>query len=75
MIEDTEEVDTEEVDTEEVSRENLKIRFDGPALGEHSMDVTVLGPSLTAFGELLRDANRKINGNDTNVRVQLHADL
>lgn len=58
-----------------LNHESLRIRFDGPALADHSMDVSVLGPSLTGLGQLLKAANRQVNGEDVNVRVVMNADV
>lgn len=54
---------------------NLQLRFDGPELRAHEMDVTLLGPSLFAFGEMCKEANREINGERTKVRVLMKADI
>lgn len=39
------------------------------------MDVTLLGPSIMALGELCQEANHVLNGEKTAVRVLLHADI
>jgi len=44
-------------------------------LDQHSIDVSVLGASLTGLGELLKSANNDLNGQDVNVRVVMHADV
>ena len=58
-----------------MSNTKLQLRFDGPALKSHAIDVTLLGPSLLAFGELCNEANRVLNGEETKVKVLLHADV
>lgn len=58
-----------------MNKEKLRIRFDGPAMSEHCMDVSVLGPSLTGLGELLRSANKNVNGGEVNVQVVMNADV
>jgi hypothetical protein len=58
-----------------VSNAKLQLRFDGPALKSHAIDVTLLGPSLLAFGELCNEANRVLNGGETKIKVLLHADV
>lgn len=50
------------------------IRYDGPALANHEMDVHDLAPSLLALGELCRDANNLLNGDAASVRVLVKAD-
>lgn len=58
-----------------MSKEKIQIRYDGPALAEHTMDVAVLGPSLTSLGELISHANYIVNGDEIRVKVKLHADI
>ena len=58
-----------------VSNANLQLRFAGPELREHEMDVMLLGPSLFAFGEMCQEANRILNGEDIKLRVKLSADV
>ena len=50
------------------------IRYDGPALANHQMDINELAPALLALGDLIRDTNRILNGGDTSVRVLVNAD-
>ena len=57
------------------STANLQLRFDGPELQAHEMDVTLLAPSLLAFGEMCEQANRILNGNEVKVTVLLKADV
>ena len=57
------------------NRAKLKIRYDGEALSDHSMDVSILGPALTGLGEVLRSANRAVNGENVSVRVNMNADV
>lgn len=38
------------------------IRYDGPALSEHDMDVQDLAPALLALADIIQIANRKFNG-------------
>ncbi len=58
-----------------ISEEGLRIRFEGPALDNHAMDVSVLGPSLTGLGELMRESNRTLNGGYVGLKVMLSADV
>ena len=49
------------------------IAYDGPALAGHIMDVQDIGPALLAIGDLCREANRVLNGQnsgDVTVRVK-----
>ncbi len=58
-----------------MSQENLQLRFDGPGLRDHAMDVTLLGPSLFAFGELCIGANQVLNGEKATIRLLVKADM
>ncbi|MGB3738630.1 MAG: hypothetical protein WA948_04675 [Pontixanthobacter sp.] len=51
------------------------IRYDGPALADHSMDVADLAPSLLALSDLLKIANNYVNGDRAGVKVRVNADL
>lgn len=62
-------------DTNDMSDSSLQIRYDGPELRAHQMDVALLAPALLAFGELCKDANSVLNGERAKVRVLLHADV
>lgn len=47
-----------------VKVEEFTAKYDGPALDDHTMDVTTLGPALLAFGEMNRAAYRALNPTD-----------
>lgn len=51
------------------------IRYDGPALAEHEIDVQELAPALLALAEMVQFANRKFNGDATTMRVNVRADI
>lgn len=51
------------------------IRYDGPALAEHEIDVQELAPALLALAEMVQLANRKFNGDVTTMRVNVRADV
>ena len=51
------------------------IRYDGPALSDHSMDVAELAPALLALSDLLKIANTYANGDRAGVKVKVNADL
>lgn len=53
--------------------ERLHVVYDGPALQEHRMDVRDLAPALVAFADLFTAANKEINGDAAEVRVQVNA--
>lgn len=51
------------------------IRYDGPALADHLMDVQDLAPALLALGDIIQIANRKFNGDNADIRVLVNADV
>jgi len=51
------------------------IRYDGPALATHEMDVQALAPALLALANLIQSANHKFNGDKSAVRVVVNADI
>jgi hypothetical protein len=53
---------------------NTTIRYDGPALAGHEMDVQDLAPALLALAEIAKIANRKFNGDRASIRVLVNAD-
>lgn len=52
-----------------------RIRYDGPALVGHEMDVQDLAPALLAVSEIVQIANRKFNGDSAAIRVMVDADV
>lgn len=52
-----------------------RIRYDGPALAGHEMDVQDLAPALLAIAEIVQIANRKFNGDAATIRVMVDADV
>lgn len=58
-----------------MNRQRIRIRFDGPDLADHSIDVALLGPALTGLGSLLESANEVVNGGSVKTRVQIKADI
>ncbi|GAB7550698.1 hypothetical protein NRB_01920 [Novosphingobium sp. 11B] len=51
------------------------IRYDGPALAGHEMDVQDLAPALLALADVIQIANRKFNGNEASIKVLVNADV
>lgn len=51
------------------------IRYDGPALVDHDMDVQDLAPALLALAEIAQIANRKFNGDRASLKVLVNADV
>jgi hypothetical protein len=50
------------------------IRYDGPALERHDMDVRDLAPALLALADIVQFANKKFNGDAADMRVLVNAD-
>ncbi|MDR6834667.1 MULTISPECIES: hypothetical protein [unclassified Sphingopyxis] len=50
------------------------IRYDGPALASHEMDVQDLAPALLALAEIAKIANHKFNGDKASIRILVNAD-
>ena len=57
-----------------MSKATSIIRYDGPALSEHSMDVSDLAPALLGLSEIAKIANRKTNGDQSSVKVFISVD-
>jgi len=51
------------------------IRYDGPALAGHEMDVQDLAPALLALADIIQIANKKFNGDGADMRVLVNADV
>ena len=51
------------------------VRYDGPALKDHQMDVQELAPALLALAEMIQLANKKLNGNAASMKVLVKADV
>lgn len=51
------------------------VRYDGPALQDHQMDVQELAPALLALAEMIQLANKKFNGDAATMKVLVKADV
>lgn len=58
-----------------MTSEKIQLRYDGPILASHSMDVGDLAPALLAFGNLCKEANKTLNGDRSSVKVMMNADV
>lgn len=57
----------------DMSHARFSVSYDGPALADHTMDVRDLAPALLAIGEMFDAANLAINGDATQVTVNVRA--
>ena len=51
---------------------HFSIKYDGPALASHQMDVRELAPALIALSSLLEEANRALYPESAEVRVNVN---
>lgn len=58
-----------------MNKEIVRIRYDGPALEGHSIDVNHLAPALLALGDLCTLANKQFNGDKAAVKVMVRANM
>ena len=58
-----------------MSKVAFQLRYDGPALSEHGMDVADLAPALLALGDLVKRANASINGDGSKVNLIVQSDF
>lgn len=56
-----------------MSTATFRVVYDGPALADHTMDVRDIAPALLAIADTLEEANRVLNGDRAQVRVQVRA--
>ena len=50
---------------------SFRLEFDGPALRDHEIDVADLAPALIALGQMVKAANRVVNGESLDVSVKV----
>lgn len=58
-----------------MSKVAFQLRYDGPALSEHGMDVADLAPALLALGDLIKRANAAVNGDAAKVNLIVQSDF
>src|SRR3954447_19095251 len=58
-----------------MSKVAFQLRYDGPALSEHGMDVGDLAPALLALGDLIKRANATVNGDLAKVNLIVQSDF
>ena len=63
-----------EESVDQMSSTSAIVRYDGPIVAEHSMDVNDLAPALLGLSEIVKIANRQFNGDRTEVKVLVRVD-
>src|SRR5258707_6064900 len=58
-----------------MSKVTFQLRYDGPALSEHGMDVADLAPALLALGDLIKRVNATVNGDAAKVNLIVQSDF
>lgn len=56
-----------------MEKTEFTLKYDGPALANHEMDVKDLAPALLSLGELLEEANKAFNGDKIKLAVKIKA--
>lgn len=64
---------TVDIETIRPSEPVFRLTYDGPALRDHEIDVADLAASLIAVGQMVKAANRAINGDRLDVRVKVRS--
>jgi hypothetical protein len=64
----------EEAQNRAMSEATVTIRYDGPLLEFHQMDIADIAPALLGISELCKIANRKFNGERAAVKVLIGTD-
>ena len=54
-----------------VLREECTLKFEGPAIRNHEMDITALANGLLAFQHTIEQANSALNGKRTLISVKI----
>ncbi len=54
-----------------MSAPSFRLTFDGPATADHEIDVADLAPALIALGQMVKAANRVVNGDALDVAVKV----
>lgn len=57
----------------EMNSAEFQTVYDGEALRKHTIDVEQLAPAMLALGELVREANARINGDRSKVKLLVRA--
>lgn len=52
---------------------SFRIKYDGPALQEHSIDINDLAPALMALNDFMGEANKIVNGDRAGISLKVKA--
>lgn len=58
-----------------MSSEKIIIRYDGPILEDHQMDISDLAPALLGISELCKITNKRFNEDKSSIKVLMKADI
>lgn len=58
-----------------MNKATVRIAYTGRMVDDGTMDIKDLAPALLAFGQMVEDANKAINGDGTKVQVLVRADV
>lgn len=58
-----------------VDGDRFHLIYDGPALARHQMEARELGPALLALGNLITEANHKLNDDRADVKVFVDSEM
>lgn len=53
----------------------VRVAYGGPDVEAGTMDIKQLAPALLAFGEMIEEGNKAINGDDLKIRVRVQSDF
>ncbi len=56
-------------------KEYIRLKYDGSALAEHSIEVSSLAPALLAIEDLCKQANQHFNDNRASIKILVNAEL
>ena len=58
-----------------MNKKTVRIAYTGPEVDSGAMDVRELAPALLAFGELIEESNRALNGENAKIKVLVKSDF
>ena len=53
----------------------VRVAYGGPDVDSGTMDIKQLAPALLAFGEMIEEGNKAINGDDLKIRIRVQSDF